>query len=275
MSWQPRSERLGMAKSAILRDQYQDVDGQLFPVRLRTREAPPIGAHIAFVARADDGQLYYCKSDGAGIPCRMREAFFSQLAGEINLAPPDFRVVEDEGSGETFFGSRRLPSTATEIARRRFLRTERKDELGRHLPFPSRWFSQLYAFDMFIGNDDRSAANIIAIADGGLLRLRPIDFTAAQLAQLAIDEFPHGNCETVQVARDLRHVHGFFEDSAAQLMHQLKAVPSSVIKGFFDAMPGEWVNSGERERISEIWSGSQLDERLEALRAGLSDGRLL
>ena len=211
----------------------------------------------------------------ANCPCRMREAFFSQLASEVNLAPPDFRIVEDEETGETFFGSRQMPSTAADFERIRFLRTERKDELGRHLPFPSRWFSQLYAFDLFIGNGDRSAANIIGISEGRTMALRPTDFSAGELAVCGLTDFPHGKSETVQVARTLRTVHSFFADSAIQMLDQLKAVPASVVQTFFEAIPSEWIDVGERERIREIWSGSQLDKRLEALRAGLSDGRLL
>jgi hypothetical protein len=236
---------------------------------------PPGGAHIEFVTRADDGGLYYCKSDRAGIPCRMREAFYSQLAGEIALATPDFRIVEDEVTGETFFGSRRMPSTATDIAKRRFLRTEWKDELDRRLPFPSRWFSQLYAFDLFVGNVDRSADNLIAIGDGSLLQLRPIDFSASNLARCGIVEFPDELTETVQVARDLRTVHGFFADSATQTLDQLKAIPSSVVRSFFEAMPSDWIDVGERERINEIWAGPELAKRLNALRSGLENGQLL
>lgn len=259
----------------ILSDQYRGGDRQLFPVRLRTREFPPEGAHIEFVTRADDGELYYCKGDRHGIPCRMREAFFSQLASGVNLAPPDFRIIEDEDSGETYFGSRRMPSTAAKLQTIRFLRTDRKDELGRHLPFPSRWFSQLYAFDMFIGNGDRSASNIIGFLDGRVMGLRPIDFSAANLALCGLTDFPDGKSETVQVARNLRTVHSFFADSAIQMLDQLRAVPASVVQTFFEAIPDEWIDVGERERIREIWSNSQLDKRLEALRAGLSDGRLL
>ncbi|NVD44908.1 HipA family kinase [Qipengyuania atrilutea] len=259
----------------ILNEQYPNSEGQLFPVRLRTREIPPAGAHIEFISRADDENLYYCKSDKGGLPCRMREAFYSQLATELALAPPDFRVVEDEDTDETFFGSRRMPSTATDVARIQFLRTERKDELGRRLSFPSRWFSQLYAFDLFIGNTDRSADNIIALNDTTPMRLRPIDFSAANLGSCGITEFPNGKTETVHVARKLRTVHSFFEDSALQMVDKIRAVPRSVIKSFFRAMPSEWVDVGERERIDEIWSGSLLLERVEALCAGLKNGHLL
>lgn len=258
-----------------MRDRQDASQDQLFPVRLVTREMPPEGAHVRIVARADDGRLYFCKDDRGGIPCRMREAFFSMLAGQLNLTTPDFRVVEDEGTGETFFGSRQMPSTATAMALKRFLRTERKDELGRHLPFPGRWFSQLYAYDLFAGNWDRSADNFIALQDGQQLRLRPIDFSAAELGISEVDRFPDGQSETVQVGRKLRTVHSFFPDSASQTIKLIEAVPRSVVKGFFDSMPTEWINADERERIDEFWSGPLLAERLEALRSGLTDGQLL
>lgn len=264
-----------MAQPRTLIQTDTSADRQLFPIRLRTREMPPGGAHIEFVTHADDGGIYFCKSDRAGFPCRMREAFYSQLAGEIALTTPDFRIVEDEETGETFFGSRRMPSTASDFARRRFLRTERRDELGRVLPFPSRWFSQLYAFDLFVGNVDRSADNIIGIGEGRMLQLRPIDFSASNLAECGIVEFPDESTETVLVARNLRTVHSFFADSAIQTVEQLKAVPPSVVNGFFEAMPSEWIDVGERERINEIWTGPGLAERLNALRSGIENGRLL
>lgn len=264
-----------MADPQFVRNRATGSDRQLFPVRLRTREIPPNGAHIEFVTRADDGNLYFCKSDKGGLPVRMREALFSLLAGEIALTTPDFRIVEDESTGETFFGSRHMPSTATEFARKRFLRTERKDELGRRLGFPSRWLSQLYAFDLFVGNVDRSADNIIGIEDGRLLQLRPIDFAASNIARCGIVEFPDQSTETVLVGRDLRTVHSFFADSALQTLDQIKSVPLSVVSGFFDAMPSEWIDVGERERINDIWSSPKLVERLSALRSGIENGQLL
>lgn len=249
--------------------------GLLFPVRLRTREFPPEGAHIQLLARCDDGGLYYCKGDQSGLPCRMREAFGTLFAAEVGLAPPDFRIVEDEQTGETFFGSRASPSTADEMARKRFLRTSRLDELGRHLDYPGRWLSQLYVLDMFLHNWDRSADNLIAVRDGPLLRLRPIDFSGIELGSRAVTDFPDGSTETLAVARQLRQVHGFFEDSALQMLDSIAAIPPSVVASFFRELPTEWINAHEMGRIVELWAGESLEMRINLLREGLMNGRLL
>lgn len=252
-----------------------DAQLPMFSVRQLTREIAPNGAHIAHCARAEDGQFYFCKHDRSGFPCRMREALFSQLALEVNLPTPPFRIVEDIESGETYFGSQRVSSTLDEQRRKRFLRTERKDELGRYQDFPGRWLSQLYTFDLFIHNEDRAASNIIAMSEGGGYRLAPIDFSAAELGRCAIDQFLLESCETVQVARPLRRFHGFFPDSAKQMVQLLKAVPSAVFEGFFKQMPLEWIDANEREVLCELWSGNGLAKRLDVLWQGLEDGTLL
>jgi hypothetical protein len=189
-------------------DDLIDQQNILFPVRLKTREFPPNGAHISFVTRGDDDALYYCKGDQLGIPCRMREALYSQLAMEVGIPTPHFKIIEDNHSGESFFGSKRHLSTATDDNRKRFLRTESKDELGRYKGFPGRWLSQLYAFDLFINNDDRSADNIVVHIEGRYHRLCPIDFSSSDLGQHSVDQIPVDSSETIQVAKLMWIVHG-------------------------------------------------------------------
>ncbi len=249
--------------------------GVLFPVRLRTREFPPNGEHISLLARCDDGELYFCKGDQSGLPFRMREAFCTLLAAEVGLAPPEFRIVEDEQTGETFFGSRASPNTADEAARKRFLRTSRTDELGRHLDYPGRWLSQLYVYDLFVHNWDRSADNLIAVRDGPLLRLRPIDFSGAELGARSVSDFPDSATETLAVARQLRQVHGFFEDSALQMLESIAAVPPTVVASFFRELPTEWIDAYEMGRIVDLWAGEGLGMRINLLREGLMNGRHL
>ncbi|MBO9602099.1 MAG: hypothetical protein J7496_06285 [Novosphingobium sp.] len=205
----------------------------------------------------------------------MREALFSQLAREVNLPTPAFRVVEDQDTGESFFGSMRETSTVDDVQRKKFLRTERRDELGRFPEFPGRWFSQLYAFDLFIHNWDRSAANIIVLSDGPRRRLCPIDFAAAELALHPFNQFPVASCETVQVARRLRIVHGFFADSALQMLKLLQAVPIAVFESFFRAMPSDWLHTEERDILCAFWAGEGMHIRIEELQRGITDGQIL
>lgn len=250
------------------------VEGQLFPVRLMTREMPPVGAHIAICARADDGGFYFCKDDRSGLPIRMREGVFSQLAHAVGLPTPGFSVIEDPDTGETFFGSKRAPSTADNQTRLRFLRTESKDELGRYLSFPGSFFSQLFAFDMFLANDDLSADNIIALRNGTRFTLCPIDFAAAEPAKKSVDHFPVVSTETVQVARQLRMFHGHVDSAAIGMIKKLEAIDGGQIGSFFKSLPVEWIDVVEREELCDFWASERRHQRLARLQAGLENGSL-
>ena len=246
--------------------------GNLLRVRLKTREIPPEGGQISLVGLGDDNELYYCKDDRGGWPLRMREAVFGQLARLLDLPTPDYRVIEDEDTGETFFGSRRHPSTVDEFELKRFWRKPTKDDLGRYDGFPGRWLSRLYAYDLFIGNWDRTIRNIVVQREGVSLRLCPIDFAAAELGQRSDQHFPVVSCATHRVARELSWFHGFFPDSAEGMLDQIEAVPPSVFESFFRWLPPEWINVGERETLCEFWAGDRFRKRLDALRAILKDG---
>lgn len=246
--------------------------GSLLRVRLMTREHPPEGGQIALVGRGDDNYLYYCKDDRCGLPIRMREAVYGQLARAVGLATPDFRVIEDEASGESYFGSRQHPSTIDRFEVGRFWRSPTKNELGMFSGFPGRWLSQLLAFDLFIGNWDRTIANIVAVREGVSLRLCPIDFASAELGQQSDQHFPVVSCATHQIARQLSSFHGFFPDSAEEMLKLIGAISPSEFKSFFRWLPPEWVNVGERETLCGFWAGDRIRARLEALRAILKDG---
>lgn len=251
-----------------------DTQGNLFPLRLVSREYPPNGAHIRLSGKASDGNLYFCKDDRSGEPIRMREAFYSQLCYHLNIPTPRFMVIEDDNS-ETHFGSQKHVSTEEHTLRKRFLRTERRDDLGRCMPFPGRILSQLYAFDLFICNSDRSADNIVLHKEGSAHRLCPIDFAAAELGRVTIDQFPVEMSETYQIGILLRQFHGFFLDSALELVDRIEAIPLDVIASFFAGLPPEWINVDEREALGRFWDGPAIRDRLNALRAGLSNGHLL
>jgi hypothetical protein len=206
----------------------------------------------------------------------MREALFSKLITELGIPTPEFAVLEDEESGETFFGSRWHQSTADDSDRKRFLRTERRDDLNRHLPFPQRFLSQLYAFDLFICNDDRSINNLILRREGSQSgRLCPIDFALANLGDQSELIFPVESTETVQVGRQLRSVHGFCQASALQMVDGISAIPPDVFLGFFQDIPADWIDVRERKALNELWNGSGLEARIQLLRSGLTDGSLL
>jgi hypothetical protein len=90
-----------------------------------------------------------------------------------------------------------------------------------------------------------------------------------------VSDFPDSATETLAVARQLRQVHGFFEDSALQMLESIAAVPPTVVASFFRELPTEWIDAYEMGRIVDLWAGEGLGMRINLLREGLMNGRHL
>ena len=247
----------------------------LFPKRISTiYPGPPNGAHIEFVCEVSEGGTYYCKSDKSGRSVRATELFCTRFADHLGVATADAAVVEDE-IGRSFFGSRHDISTATDTRLSAFLTESHLNELGQPADWPGRHLSQLYALDMLLANPDRDLRNFVLAVEGSMMRLRAIDFAAAELSHLADCQFPIAQSRTVLVGKMLRDRHGFFVDSALEMVDRIEAVPRDVIAGFVGEIPSEWLTQARREEICETWSSQPYRERIKALRAGLKDGTLL
>lgn len=265
-------------ESGTFRDDVIHRQLDLFRIKLVTREFPPTGAQIDVIGRGGDGYRYFCKRDQAGLPIRMREAVFSRLFSRLGIATPEFAAVSyDEDEANSLFGSREHRSTSTNMVRKKFLRTERRDELGRPLEYPTGMFSGVYAADLFVGNPDRSADNfVLHVESERTFRLCPIDFSMANLGVIGhSNKFPVERSETVQVGRDLRKVHMFCESSAFQMVDEIASVTKDEFAGFFRDLPPEWIDPVEREVLHEFWGSQKMFDKLQKLKAGLKNGQLL
>jgi hypothetical protein len=183
-------------------------------------------------------------------------------------------VVEDE-RGETYFGSQQHRSTSLRFTVDDYLRTPQTGELGQPLDWLGRYFSALYALDLFLDNPDRDIGNFVLQAEGQTLRLCAIDFAASNLFSLSGLQFPIAHGRTVPVGKLLWHLHGFFEESALEMADRIAAVPAAVVAGFFSEIPSDWSSETQREGICAGWQSDEMQKRLAALRAGIKNGSLL
>lgn len=246
----------------------------LFPKRISTvYPGKPNGADIVFMGEAAEGGTYFCKADQSGRLVRLTEWLCTRIAAHLGIATADCAVMELDG--ETFFGSKNHHSTAAHFATNDFLRRPQKNELGQISDWPGRYFSGLYAVDMLLSNQDRDFTNFVMYREGSGYRVCAIDFAAAQLADLTSARFPVASSRTVLVGRILRTLHGFFEDSALEMIDRAAAVPRDVVAGFLAEIPADWANATQKEGVCDAWSGRGFGERLAALRSGLKDGTLL
>lgn len=247
----------------------------LYPKRVSTvYPSAPNGADIAFMCEVAEGGTYCCKADVGNRSVRLTEWICTRLAQHLGIATAECAVVEND-RGETFFGSRHHRSTLDEFRLGNFLMQPHRGELGQPVEWPGRYFSSLYALDLFLGNPDRERTNFVLVAEGTALRLCAIDFAAARLTDLSSNHFPIAPSRTVLVGKVLRDLHGFYEDSALEMIERIGAVPAKVVESFFEEIPGDWSNESQREGICEEWSSKRVDNRLAALRAGIRNGSLL
>ncbi len=248
----------------------------LFPLRASTiYPGKPNGGDILFHCESDKGGTYYCKGDHSGRLIRATEWLLTHLAQHVGFATPECAVIEREHLGETFFGSRQVASPASSIELHAFLMTPQKNELGQPSSWPGAYLSQLYAFDLFVGNRDRSLTNFLLQKEGFTNRLCAFDFASANLLDMSDIKFSVASDITVGIGRLLRLRHGFFPKSAIETIDRIAAVPAETIAGFLRQMPSDWMSAEQKESICELWSKHRIASRLAALRSGLSDESLL
>lgn len=275
-STDPDSRSLLIAGDHRIVPQFMSAQPNLFPLRASTiYPGKPNGGDILFYCESDRGGTYYCKGDHSGRQIRATEWLLTKLASHIGFATPECAVIEREHLGETFFGSRQVASPASSIDLHSFLMTPQKRELGQPSSWPGAYLSQLYVFDLFIGNWDRSLANFLLNKEGFTSRLCAFDFASSSLSGLTGTKFPVASDVTVSIGRLLRHLHGFSPKAAIETIDRLGAVPAETIDGFLRQMPDDWMSAEQKEGICELWSKHRIASRLTALRSGIGDESLL
>lgn len=235
---------------------------------------PSIGADLALYCEAVEGGSYYCKFDKDGRQIRATEWLCTHLAAHLGIATAECAILEDE-TGASYFGSRELISTASEFEVRDFLNHPSPNELGGPSEWPGRYLEQVFAFDMFVGNGDRSMRNFLLVNEGQSRRICAIDFASARLVDWSGYNFPVVTDQTVSVGRRLRETHGPFPASAFEMIDRIGAVPVETIEGILKGMPKDWLTAEQREGTCDNWSSDRVKGRLMALRSGIADGTLL
>ncbi len=233
---------------------------------------PPTGgsARKPVRVRADDGLDYMLKDDSGGVPVRAREWVCHELADNAGLPVLEYRPILDS-AGRTQFGSRYLLNGGPGgIIGYKIL--------AGALPLAEACnvFSGLYAVDLFLGNWDRHADNLMIEQDAAP-RIRVMDFSEAPalLDPASRRKIPGAGTATVTSGRTLRTLYGFNVDAAKLALDRLNAITDGKLKEILDGMPADWLDVAARTDLMNWWQTLDRQEHVTKVRDGIVDGSLL
>ena len=233
----------------------------------------PAAAHSArrpIRARVDDGLDYMLKDDSGGAPVRAREWICHGLADNAGLPVLECQPILD-GAGRVLFGSRYLlnggPGGATgyKILAGALPLSEARNVL-----------SALYAVDLFLGNWDRHADNLMIEQDAAP-RIRVMDFSEAPalIDPAQRGKIPRAGTATVTAGRTLRTLYGFSVDAATLALDRLDTVTDGRLKEIVDGMPSDWLPAAARDDLLKWWCSPDRLALTAKIRNGIGDGSLL
>lgn len=230
-----------------------------------------VSARHPIQVRADDGLDYMLKDDSHGAPVRAREWICHELSDKAGLPVIEYRPVLD-GGGRVLFGSRYLLNGGPGGASGYKI-------LAGALPLAEAQgvLSALYAVDLFLGNWDRHADNLMIEHDAVAPRIRVMDFSEAPalIDPAQRGKIPSAATATVVVGRALRTLYGFSLDAAMLALDRLDVVTGSKMKEITDCMPTDWLPAAARSDLLNWWSSSDRSAHIVKVRTGISDGSLL
>ena len=249
---------------------------QLFPRRavIEFPKTKPSADSLGEV-EADDGLRYFVKADSNGRPTRACEWISTLIAEEVGISAPTPMPIEMK-DGTVVFWSRKISGTSDDVITRNFLLKASVSNFGNP---PSAGLqsllSSIYAFDMFLFNDDRHFGNYLSCDDSGTRRLYAFDFSRCLFWAWPWNGFPSAQTHTRQRGAELRRLHGFDTTVATRTLDHLETLPSSAVDWILGRMPANWLNGGLRADFVGWWADGLRRNRADVLRKGLIDGTLL
>jgi hypothetical protein len=198
------------------------------------------------------------------------EWFCHHLAEAVEIAAVEPRIVRVQN--ELAYGSRwetgMLPQTRN------------NEVLLGHLPgceLGGR-FSALYAFDLFVHNNDRHAGNFVFVEIDNLYRLRAVDFSRAWsyhswplpgLATLI-------GSATVMCGRLVRHRFPFDMSEAGLVLDKIENVGVDFVDNVLRRRtPPNWITGAMRDAMIQWWGSGGMTARVADVRKGLANGTYL
>ncbi len=226
-------------------------------------------ADCSYICHCDDGSDYAVKDENAGKYIPHTEWFCKHLGDQVGIASPECRLVEVNGA--VAFGSRWESSHQPENW---WLRVQSGEiEKSRVAPVLSR----IFAFDLFVQNEDRHAKNYIVRpqADDKLSFLA-FDYSQAWMTTGWPLTAPPMNptIVTCQNFKLINQILGGILDISEALfvLDNLYKTDAVRIEMIIDSHPSCWIDAGDKDRILTFWKDGEAQNRIDLIRKGFGNG---
>ena len=237
----------------------------------------PVGRGVmgAKFVRCDDGLTYVAKNDPVGMPyVRATEFLWASVGGLIGLPFRAPKILASSNS-ETLFGTRRERSLAANqyIQNTHILSAGGVDDGGRQI-------ARLFAFDLFCANEDRHPDNYLLMQEDHGVVVQGIDFGHSALVPGASgwppnDPLYEANCNTRIFFPQIIAPYQSDRSHILETIDRIESLQFAQIETILNYIPDEWLALPLRNQIREWWRGDSKTQRIEAIRAGISNGTLL
>jgi hypothetical protein len=242
---------------------------EIFPVEIMKTWPSAGGADSAFVGEGRDRMKYNIKTVTKTPNVPAAEWFCHHLAEAVEIAAVTPRVVRIQG--ELAYGSRWERGMLEQGRNNEVLTGQLAGcELGAR-------FSALYAFDLFVHNNDRHAGNFVFIEVDKLYRLMAVDFSRAWTNHPWPLPAPASllGSSTVGCGKLVRQHFGFDLAEADGVLGKIENVNSGFVEQLLRRMPAPWLGDAAKAAMVQWWRDGSMNTRVADVRKGLSNGTYL
>jgi hypothetical protein len=239
---------------------------RLFPVDILTEYPNNQGsADLKLIINGRDGRDYAVKkpTDGKGrVPAS--ELLCYELAYRVTIPTPNWAYI-NLADGDTGFGS---------IWEGGVMNVNHISQVLQILQYQIKvnnlknFLSRLYAFDIFVNNDDRHWGNYLwrESFDKSFIALA-FDFSRAcfETGHDGYDAL-HPDCNTQKSFTLINLTMNYDRAEAIQCLDAILRIPIEDIEEILNSMPPSWMSTKEKSNYIKWWSSSARAERIEIIR---------
>lgn len=195
------------------------------------------------------------------------ELFCYELARQVNIATPDFDILQLQGDelafGSVWEGGVHKLSNDNKII----------DLLEGNLKVNNieQFFSKVYGFDLFINNIDRHFGNYLFRSSFSYFIAMAFDFSRAWLE---IDssglQVTQPSCNTQFIFRTLKQFKKISLAPIQSTLDDLSKIDQNTVKGIIDEIPATWLTEEQASEVIFWWGTKEFTDRVNFLKEGVT-----